>query len=238
MNTPNPFPAFSRPNSNIVKAGNKGTLCVLILDESGSMANFQSDTIGGVNSFIENQKRDKDDTRISIVKFEGGNVRIPFNNVPVEEMPALTHKDYSPLGMTNLLDAIGVTVQRINSEIQNLPESERPSVMIQVMTDGHENASREYTKDRVKALVEDTQANDWIFTFVGANIDSITTSTSLGFNAAATSNYSTSKTGDTYAVLSESVTRMKSMRSAGLSNQEIYASGAIYTAEDKAKIGG
>lgn len=234
MNTPNPFPSYN--NSNVSKAGNKGTMVAFVLDESGSMSSFRSDTIGGVNSFVDSQKKDKDDTFISVTTFEGGRIKEVYNRVHVNSFPIFSEKDYSPLGNTNLLDAIGNTINRINRELSNIPENERPSIIVQVMTDGHENSSREYDRSKIKSLVEECQKNDWIFTFVGANIDSVTTSTSLGFNAAGASNYSTSNTTETFQVMADSVTRMKSMRSMGLSNHDIYATGAIYSADEKARM--
>lgn len=225
----NPFPANT---SSIAKSGNNSTHCIVLLDESGSMARFRHDTIGGVNTLIEKQAKDKDGTKISIVKFEDNKVTNIFSKVKASKKFKISEKDYCPSGMTNLLDAIGITINKVNEDLSGIAEDKRPSIIFQIMTDGHENSSKEYTNEMVKNLVKDCEKQDWIFMFVGANIDAFTVGGNLGFNANAISNYKTTKTSSTFDVVSSSLTRMKSMRSMGMSNSDIYSSGMVYTTDE------
>lgn len=246
---PNAFPAFKiqttittppvvKPKTfRAKKAGTKGNHIFLILDESGSMMNLKDDTIGGVNSLIAKQIEDKDDTKITIVKFEGGRIKVPVDSVPVTEVGTFT--DYSPLGGTNLLDAIGFTMGKVNELLTSTgKKKDRPSIFIQIVTDGYENQSKEFNKADVKNMVDVSEKSDWILTFIGANMDSFAEASSFGFSESNVSNYSTNNTSDAYASISSSLSRMKGLRSLNVAASTIYTSGAVYTAEEKAKMEG
>ena len=108
-----------------------------------------------------------------------------YSNVPIVECKALIHGEtYMPRGTTALLDAIGRTVNDVGQKLSSIEEENRPDkVMVVVITDGQENASREFNKDQIKKLIdEQTNKYKWDFVFLGAGIDAITDGSTLGFN--------------------------------------------------------
>ena len=212
--------AFS--SNKIHKAGHRGHLCALIVDESGSMHPYRDDTIGGMNLFIDEQKKDKEKTYLSIFKFEGVEIKTLANNVPIQDIPTITEKDYAPNGSTNLIDAIVFAIDNINKQLGEMREEDRPSVFIQIITDGYENSSR--TPVQVgKDMVKEAESQEWGITFIGANIDTIQAGASLGLAATQTMSYDPQNVTHAYANMSSSVSRMKSMRSANVNMADIRA---------------
>lgn len=251
---PNAFPQFNNGITNIItntitttnspentskfkakKVGTNGNHYFLILDESGSMSNLKNDTIGGVNTLIQKQIEDKDGTKMTIVKFEGGHVRIPVDNLPVEEIGHF--KDYSPLGGTNLLDAIGITMEKINSYLKSLKRKDRPSIFIQIITDGAENMSRNFNKNTVKEMIESATESDWVISYVGANVNSFSEASSIGIHASAACDFSTQSIAQTYTALAGSNSRLKTMRSVGATAEALYTTNSIYTDVEKKLMG-
>ncbi len=231
---PNPFPSKISTTNNFKakKAGTNGTLCVLIVDESGSMYPFKDDTIGGINTLIKDQAKDKDKTNLSIVKFEGTNIVTPINNIDVKELKEFTN--YKPGGGTNLYDAIGETIIKINEKISKINKKERPNVFVQIITDGQENSSKKYNKEKVKSMIDKCQKKDWLFTFVGANIDSMSEGGGLGVHTSGIVQYSTSNTTGLYEATSATISRIKTARGMGMNNTEIYNStDVMFTDEEK-----
>lgn len=159
------------------------TEIVFILDRSGSMHGLEADTIGGYNSFLENQKKEEGETLVTTVLFDD-EYELLYNGVAINSAK-LTSKQYFVRGCTALLDAVGKTIIDIKRRIANKPENQRPSKVIFVITtDGMENASTEFTKAKVKELITHQQEmENWEFLFFGANIDSASTAESIGINA-------------------------------------------------------
>lgn len=241
--TPNPFPGFQGFNPNTPtttkvtvtkgpKAGKNGTLVCMLVDESGSMGPYVQATIDGYNEFLSGQEKDGDLTYISLIKFEDGQVKKPYTKVHVKSAPRLSTSLYQPAGMTNLLDAIGQTISDVDALLNSTPEADRPAVVIVIQTDGHENASREYTYDTIKALVKDREENEWSFMFLGANIDAFATGAMFGMNASNTASYTMNNQADVYSTISTTVSRTKMMRSAGATTAQIYAQ-AMFTDEER-----
>lgn len=216
------------------KAGTKGFHCFLVLDESGSMSSLKNDTIGGVNSYIKKQAEDNDGTNITIVKFEGGQIRVPVKGVPATKMGNFT--DYQPAGGTNLLDAVGTTLNMANDLLKSFKKADRPSIFIQIVTDGQENQSRNFSKEDIQGMVGQATEADWIITYVGANVDAFAESHSLGISSAATSNYVGKNTKGLYDTMAVSMTSMKSMRAMGMTANAMYSTNSIFSDEDRKKL--
>ena len=172
------------------ETGNHLTEMVFILDRSGSMYDLVSDTIGGFNSLIEKQKKEKGACLVSTVLFSDS-AQTVHDRVPLEQVAAMTEKDYQPMGCTALYDAIGNTVNRISTIHHYIRKEDVPeNTIFVIITDGYENASRECTHAKVKALVEQKkEENGWEFLFIGANIDAAATAESIGIAPDRAANY-------------------------------------------------
>lgn len=144
---------------------------VLIVDRSGSMFEVRDDTIGGVNSLIDKNRKAHGDAVLSLVLFNESS-KVVYDRVDIREVRPLTPADYAPSGCTALLDAVGGAIKRIRNVQRYMPEGYRPErTVFAIATDGYENASRDYTYQQVKALIEEQTAAGWEILFLGANID-------------------------------------------------------------------
>lgn len=164
------------------------TEIIFIIDKSGSMHSLTDDTIGGFNSVLESQRKSVDgEATVTTVLFSD-NVTKLHDRVDVREVEPMTKKQYIASGGTALLDAIGQTIDDVQERIDNMPEDERPgNIICAITTDGQENASRTYTKDRVKKMVEhQTNGHGWEFLFLGANMDAVSEAESIGINRSVT----------------------------------------------------
>ena len=171
------------------------TELVFILDRSGSMGGLESDTIGGYNSLIEKQKQEPGLATVTTVLFDD-QYELLHDRAPLTGIAGMTDKQYFVRGSTALLDAIGRTVTKIENAHKNVIGSELPeNTLIVITTDGMENASREYTYDRVKQLVERQKEKGWEFLFLGANMDAIGTARRFGIDADRAATYSSDSAG-------------------------------------------
>lgn len=185
------------------------TLICLILDRSGSMSGRESDVINGANGFIDKQKALPDPASIALVRFDSEGIERFRAMAPLAECAPITEEDYQPRGGTPLLDAVGQTIMALEGDWRR-EQPERAIVVI--VTDGLENASREYTKAKVKELIEARQASGkWAFIYLGANVDAFAEGGALGIAAANTAGYVNSAAGlrATYNSASLSVSHMR-----------------------------
>ncbi len=146
---------------------------VIILDKSGSMSNITRQAIDGVNETIGSiksaQEKNQDQKHlVTLVAFCGCEQRIIYDNVPVDEIAPLTSKDYRPCCMTPLYDAIGTTISRVHAIKSRNHDS---LALVTIITDGYENASREYSLAAIKSLIESYKEQGWQFTYIGADHD-------------------------------------------------------------------
>lgn len=241
MNLPNPFPASMQNNiplSKFKRAGTVGTLIAVILDESGSMSSAQKATIAGFNEYVASQRAAENagNAYMTLVKFDAPHIETVFADRPIEEVPELDTKTYKPNGGTNLLDAIGFTIENVNNSLASRKKYQRPGVIIIITTDGYENCSIKYNNDQIKAMVKAAEDADWSFVFMGANIDSFAVGSAFGMNASNSVNYSTSNLDGTYSGLSATTSRMRSAKMAGISTRDIYASAAMFSDDEKKKM--
>ena len=172
------------------------TEIVFILDRSGSMSGLEKDTIGGFNTTIEKQKKEEGEAIVSTVLFDN-DMEVLHDRVSLEKVAPLTEKEYYARGCTALLDAIGGAIHHIGNVHKYAREEDRPEKTILVITtDGYENASRRYTSDRVKQMVErQKQKYGWEFIFLGANIDAIETARNFGIDEERAANFVNDGTG-------------------------------------------
>lgn len=188
------------------------TELVMILDRSGSMGGLESDTIGGYNSMLKQQKAAEGEVRVSTVLFNERS-EVLHDRVPLEQMPQMTEKEYRVRGCTALLDAVGAAIRHIANVHKYARDEDRPEKTIFVITtDGLENASRKYSYERVKEMVErQKEEHGWEFLFLGANIDALETAGRFGISADRAANYNSDREGTAlnYEVLAETVCVMR-----------------------------
>ncbi|MBP5291547.1 MAG: VWA domain-containing protein [Lachnospiraceae bacterium] len=159
------------------------TEIVFILDRSGSMGGLESDTIGGYNSMLKKQKGEEGEAIISTVLFDD-QTEILHDRKKLSQVDPITNKDYYVRGCTALLDAVGGAIKHIG-KVQKEAGDDRPEkTLFIITTDGMENASKKYTYDKVKKMVEKKkEKNHWEFIFLGANIDAISVAGKFGVAA-------------------------------------------------------
>lgn len=172
------------------------TEMVFILDMSGSMSSLRDDTIGGYNTLIEEQKKQEGEAFVTTVVFDDRYI-VLHDRTPLKDVKPMTEKEYCPLGMTAMLDAVGKTIISVGQKLAALPEEERPGkVMVTIITDGYENSSKEYTWKQVQSMIkEQREKYNWIFSFIGANIDVAKVTSDLGIDARLSKSYTASKKG-------------------------------------------
>ncbi|MBQ4618782.1 MAG: hypothetical protein IJB25_02725 [Clostridia bacterium] len=191
------------------------TEIVFILDRSGSMAGLEKDTIGGFNSMINRQKTAPGEAVISTVLFDS-ETQVIHDRVNLKNIAPMTEKDYFVRGCTALLDAIGGAIHHIGNVHKYAREEDRPEkTMFIITTDGMENASRKYSSDRVKQMIERQKSKyGWEFLFLGANIDAVETAGHFGIQADRAVNYHSDKQGTAlnYEVLSEAISSVRACR--------------------------
>ncbi len=189
-----------------------------LLDRSGSMQSIKDDTEGGFNAFIEEQRKQPGDCRVTLAQFDDQYDEV-YRDLPLADVPPL---QLQPRGSTALLDSIGRLVGEAGARLAALPEDQRPGiVVVGIMTDGHENASRELTHPQVKQLIE-RQSTDysWQFLYLGADQDAIEVGSSIGVSAAHSMTYGRGRVAAAMAATSRNIGRTRSAVAAGASLQE------------------
>lgn len=189
----------------------KAMIC-LILDRSGSMAGREADVIGGVNTFIEEQKKLPDPASIAMVRFDSEGVERFRKMGSLAEAQPLTAADFVPRGGTPLLDAIGKTLVDLDGDWK----AEQPErAILVIVTDGQENASREFTKPKIREMIQARQdSGKWAIIYLGANVDAFAEAGTMGIAAQNTAGYMNTAAG-TQAVYGEASLSVKHMRSTG-----------------------
>ena len=186
---------------------------VFILDRSGSMGGLESDTIGGFNSMLEKQRKIEGKAFITTVLFDD-QYELLHDRVNITKVNNITEKEYFVRGSTALLDAIGKTIAKEKAIQDMLGKNEKADkVLFVIITDGLENASREYNSSTVKKLIETQKEKyGWEFLFLGANIDAIETANAIGINAERAVNYKSDSIGTkkNYDTLNKAVEEVRS----------------------------
>lgn len=162
---------------NVQETKKKDTELVFIIDKSGSMSGLESDTIGSFNSVIEEQKKDTENGKVYVttVMFNHMHNKV-HDREDIENIKEMTNSDYRPCGCTALLDAVGDTFANL-SNVEGIKDR---NVVVAIITDGYENASREYKKSQVKELIEAREKDGWKVLFFGAGIDAFSDNAGAG----------------------------------------------------------
>lgn len=199
------------------------TELVLVVDRSGSMSSIKEDAEGGINSFIDEQKKATGQASLTLCQFDTDYEFVHKG----EDIKNVGYYTLVPRGCTALNDAIGRTINEVGAKLAALPEHERPAlVMFLVVTDGLENSSQEFTGEKVKEMIHHQRDKySWNFTFLGTEESSIGTARDLGFQNV--SQYKGSNSQDMYKNLAGKFSLARKKSSSGVSVSEAYACNAI-----------
>ena len=191
------------------------TEIVFILDRSGSMAGLEDDTIGGFNAMIDKQKQAPGEAFVSTVLFDNVS-QVIHDRVDIQMIRPMTRKDYYVRGCTALLDAVGKAIQHIGNVHKYAREEDLPEkTLFVITTDGMENASREYTYAKLKAMIQrQKEKYGWEFIFLGANIDAAREAARFGIDADHTADYHADRKGTAvvYEAVNDAVCSVRSSR--------------------------
>lgn len=159
------------------------TELVFILDKSGSMHGLESDTVGGFNSMIDEQKKLDGEVLVTTVLFSSESQTV-HDRVSISKIEPMTEKDYRVGGCTALLDAVGDAIAHIETIHKYVRREDVPEkTMFVITTDGMENASRKYTGDQVRKTIERKKSEGWNFIFLASNIDAAEAAEQIGVGA-------------------------------------------------------
>lgn len=165
------------------------TELICILDRSGSMESMAKEAIGGFNGFLDDQKAIPDPANMTVVLFDN-EYKVLHNAIDIQDVSPMDELQYQPRGTTALLDAIGKTIgdvrERINTQLAEIrkvkADAIAPKVIVMIMTDGQENSSKEYSKAKVKELIEGCKKDSWQFLFLSADMDGFAEAANWGFD--------------------------------------------------------
>ena len=207
---------------------NNITELVFILDKSGSMSGLEKDTIGGFNSMIKKQLKQKGRCYVSTVLFDN-DAEIIHDRVKLSDVPELTEDDYVVGGCTALIDALGSSIHHIANIHKYARKEDVPEhTMFIITTDGQENASHKFTSEEVKKMIEKEKSKyGWEFLFIGANIDAVETASRYGISPERAVNYRADSKGTQvlYNSVSDAVCCMRA-------SEELSAEWALEIKED------
>jgi hypothetical protein len=215
------------------------TRIAIILDRSGSMESCKESTVSGFNEFIRTQRELPGEAMVKLVQFD--DLYETVFDLNLTRCPELNQSTFVPRGSTALLDAQGRAIVELGQELAALEEKDRPSkVIVVTITDGLENASKQYNLDQIGALIKEQRDKyNWDFVFLGANQDAIQTAAAMGVPAPSAMSYSTSKAGvaATMAAVSNYVGAYRAGRAASFSNEDRAAAMAQDDEDAKANAG-
>lgn len=160
------------------------THIAVILDRTGSMEEIRDDTIGGFNAFLKAQQAQPGLATLTLVQFDSQD---PYEVIhrfePIQEVPELTRNTYVPRASTPLLDATGRGIIDLEGCLAKFKKNQRPSkIIFVVVTDGQENSSCEFTKDRIEKMIREKEYKEqWQFVFLSADLDAFDDAMGVGF---------------------------------------------------------
>ena len=193
-----------------IKAMNKTQVFnVIILDRSGSMECIRRAAIDGFNETLAGIKKaqetyaDTQDHFVTLVTFCSCHTDFVFDKTPAAEAKPLTPADYQPCCCTPLYDAMGLTLTSMRRYVKDLEDA---IVVVTIITDGLENASKEFSGPAIKTLVDELRKEGWTFTYMGANQDSMEVAMSMSIRNARNFDYSSE--GTRASMRKDTMTRM------------------------------
>jgi len=179
---------------------NNKTELVFILDKSGSMSGLESDTIGGFNSMLKKQQKEEGDAIVTTVLFDN-NYQVLHDRIDINAVNPISEKEYFVEGSTALLDAVGKTINKVvNVQRNSTDDYHADKVLFVIITDGMENASKEYSYKKISKMIETEKSKyGWEFIFLGANIDAEKAAADIGIDQDKAVNYHSDSMGTEFS---------------------------------------
>ncbi len=193
----------------------------LVVDRSGSMQSIASDVAGSVKQFIGDQKKNSGKTSLTVAQFDHL-YEVVYDFVDIQAVDEEKFaKDYQPRGSTALLDAIGRTTLGLKQNLDNMAPADRPNkVVVAVITDGLENASKEFNISQIKDMIKQQEALGWDFMFMGATLDTINIAKNYGFSADKAAVYSTANFENSMRLIGEQVSKVRRGQELNITQEE------------------
>ena len=194
------------------------SLIAVLVDRSGSMAQCRDDMEGGLNTFVESQAGEPGDAEITLAQFDT-KYELVWPLRPINDAPKYT---LVPRGCTALLDAMGRFITEVGEELAKRDEADRPGrVIVCIVTDGYENSSVDWTRGRVKELVEQ-QARQWgwEFVFLGADMDAVQEGATVGIPHKSSLTFDKGNARDVYSRASNYVSKLRAGADAAFSDDD------------------
>lgn len=216
-------PSAVKPTNGKSSALKRDTWISFVLDETGSMQACYDATISGFNEYIESMTRAAKDNKIKITmtqtQFNSTKVQIVHNGVLVEDIPKLDHNNYRPDMDTPLYDAIGRTISEVKAKLATMKT--KPAILFVIMTDGQENASKEYNLATIRSKIQECEKEGWTFVYMGANQDAWAVGSTFGMHKGNTMSYTHATTGQ--AVRSAAVASVSYARTGSQQTQSFFS---------------
>ncbi len=212
---------------------NNDTDITVVLDRSGSMSNIRVDMEGGFSEFLKEQKALPGKCTISLNQFDT-QFETVYTGLDINDAPELR---IAPRDWTALYDAIGKTINTLGDRLSKMPEASRPGkVIVVIVTDGGENASKEFSSQAVQKMIKHQESKyGWNFIYMGANQDAYGVAASIGVHRSKSSNYSNDNAKEVFKNFSGKVGAMRSMSHDQYSLVQSGAE-ALYNAKDEAQL--
>lgn len=209
------------------------THITVLLDRTGSMQDIRADVVGGFNAFVDTHKAAPGEATLTLVQFDSQDpYELLYAAVPIQEAPPLTLAQYLPRASTPLYDAMGRAIAALAAKLEATPASWRPKkIIFVIVTDGQENASVEFRRDQVMALMETKKKEGWDFVFLSADLGALEDAQAMGVEASASLHFGKSGKGSRHAWAS--VAEKSVLRRAGAASVAFDA--ADREAQDDAK---
>jgi len=198
------------PANSVTTAVTKKIMRFFVLDRSGSMDTIADDTIGGYNSFVRDQK--EFGGTMSLIQFDDL-INTVYENVEIENVQPLTKDTYIPRGSTALYDAIGYAIKMVEEQTEIHKDAE---FTIVILTDGFDNASRNYNSMHIKDLVRIYTRLGWDFMFLGASSESILAAQNIGMDETQTMQFNPREVASAFRCLSSTMSQQAQGRVATL----------------------
>ena len=188
----------------------------VVLDRSGSMSSVAQETVSGYNEFIKEQKKQPGQCTVTLVQFDSVAVETVYNGKPVKDVPGL---EFCPRAWTPLYDALGKSILETGKMLDEKQEKHRPAkVIFVIITDGHENASHEYTREQIFNMIKhQSDVYKWEFVYIGANQNAMDVGAAIGIAASNSMNYTANDHGtrSVYGAVGQNVSYARTMAMSG-----------------------